>query len=365
MGFRIRSSSLIMLATVCVIATLASTSEAAFSGDNGKIAFVQVDATNHPYWNADIATIQPDGSRLANLTASPDFDEVSPAWSPDGTKIAFSSPVDGDFEVYVMSADGTGVKQLTHNELAADEDPTWSPDGRKIAFVGYGRTIIPTEWGSREYATELLTMNADGSDQTSIRLSINGTGTQPAWSPDGKKIAFMNGDGIATINPDGTGETVSAPAIPEGGDNGNPSWSPDGRKLAYYRRLPIECWCGHTNIVTLDLETGVETRITRDAFAATQPAWSPDGTMLAFNENNYLYEEIHIVNADGTNEHVLPGPRRPYTSADWQPIPNDPGRFKNAVEFCDTQRRALGRSGFTERYGGHRNAFGRCVSAAS
>src|SRR5207247_7231113 len=99
----------------------------------------------------DIYLMNDDGTQVTNLTkhAGRNF---APAWSPDGTKIAFCSNRDGKDEIYVMNADGSGPTRLTHS-AAIDEAPDWSPDGTKIAFESH-----------RAHNHEIYVMNADGSD---------------------------------------------------------------------------------------------------------------------------------------------------------------------------------------------------------
>jgi len=100
-----------------------------------------------------------------------------PAWSPNGTKIAFQSSRDGNPEIYVMNADGSNSTRLTENR-ANDEFPVWSPDGSKIAFIS-----------NRDGQQDIYIMNADGSNVT--RLTDNSIREiSLSWSPDGTKIAF-------------------------------------------------------------------------------------------------------------------------------------------------------------------------------
>jgi Tol biopolymer transport system component len=145
---------------------------------------------------------------------------VNPAWSPDGTKIAFATNRDGNYEIYTMNPDGTGPTRLTNN-TSSDYEPAWSPDGTKIAFAT-----------NRDGNDEIYTMNADASNQT--RLTNNtAVDAAPAWSPDGTKIAFKStGDTdpfayryeIYTMNADGSSQTnlTNNP----GADDSVPDWQP-------------------------------------------------------------------------------------------------------------------------------------------
>jgi Tol biopolymer transport system component len=126
-----------------------------------------------------------DGGSQTRLTDSPAFDG-DPAVSPDGARIAFTSERDGNREVYVMNADGSGQQRLTTTGGrvsspafdSVDENPSWSPDGTRIAFDS-----------TRDGNWELYVMNADGSGQT--RLTDHpALDARPVWSPDGRQIAF-------------------------------------------------------------------------------------------------------------------------------------------------------------------------------
>ena len=98
-----------------------------------------------------------DGADQTNLTNDP-ADDFAPAWSPDGTMIAFTRSSGGDAEIYVMNADGTGQTNLTNNPDADEVSPAWSPDGSKIAYASQTGTS----------AGEIYAMNADGSGQTNL-----------------------------------------------------------------------------------------------------------------------------------------------------------------------------------------------------
>jgi Tol biopolymer transport system component len=99
----------------------------------------------------------------------------APAWSPDGSQLAFVSDRDGSYQIYVMRADGTGVRRLTEFPQGA-EAPAWSPDGYWLAFVAYAGD------GPGVSAREIYLMRADGRDQ--VRLTYNAfDDAQPDWQP--------------------------------------------------------------------------------------------------------------------------------------------------------------------------------------
>ena len=192
-----------------------------WSPDGRQIAFDSGDE----YGKLDIYVKNADGSGVTRLTDDAGSDR-SPSWSPDGQRIAFNSnrgPQTGmyaKFEVYVMDADGSDVTQLTNqtgDRHGVFGSPAWSPDGQRIAFSS------ADENGNYD----IYVMNADGSDLT--RITDHSAGDyDPFWSPDGRLIAFSSGrDGgyseIYVMNPDGSGVTR---ITYRAGDNFRPVWVP-------------------------------------------------------------------------------------------------------------------------------------------
>jgi Tol biopolymer transport system component len=164
-----------------------------------------------------------DGSNQTRLTQSA-ADDVYPAWSPDGTRIAFQSYRDGNAEVYVMNADGSGQTNLT---MSGDYDgmPSWSPDGTKITFISR-RTNYYHVW----------VMNADGSQL--VELSQQRYCEAPTWSPDGSYISYdadNDEDGwqeLWYMLSDGSLQTLLADPSTNTTYWAN-GWSPDGEFVTY------------------------------------------------------------------------------------------------------------------------------------
>ena len=242
----------------------------------GKIAFV-----SYRDGNLGIYVMNADGSgqtRLSENKSGPHGD-FAPAWSPDGSRIAFMSDRDGrsNYEIYVMNADGTGQTNLTDNP-DIDSNPSWSPDGSRIAF----------DSGRDSY--EIYVTNADGSGQTRLTDSP-GLDSDPAWSPDGNRIAFVSCDlpepspsegllhcDLSLMNADGSNRV---PLTGEGeGNNYEPTWSPDGRHIAFSSNRDSE-WgmLGPTDlnveIYVMDADGSGQTRLTRHDAIDSGPAWLP------------------------------------------------------------------------------------------
>jgi Tol biopolymer transport system component len=179
---------------VVVLATPTKPAEAAFPGKNGKIAFVsRLDS------GREILTMKPNGDNKTILTNNDHVDNFDPAFSPNGKKIAFSSPrglSSGD--IFTMSANGTDIKRVTKSE-SSDIDPAWSPDGTKIAFSSL-----------RNGNFDIYVINKDGSGLTRITTSPQGD-FQPAWSPDGTKIVFWGKTLVPNVHSKGIYVMKAAP----------------------------------------------------------------------------------------------------------------------------------------------------------
>jgi Tol biopolymer transport system component len=224
--------------------------------------------------NDDIYTVAADGSHLRPLSDSGD-QENDPAYSADGTHIAY---VDEDL-IVTTRADGTHLRILFlpgHDEH--DGQPAWSPDGRLIAFVRSGRGI-----GNRDQSGVWVIPSRGGAPRL-VTGGAPGDQFEPSWSSDGKWIAFLQvapgrPPHLAKIRPDGTGLTVltSGPRF-----DGSPDWSPNGKELVFVR------WDGaNGDVSSQELWTvsanGTGARpLTAPRFRSFAPAWSPDGRRIAF-----------------------------------------------------------------------------------
>ncbi len=246
-----------------------------------------------------------DGGRQRRLTSRDDtgassparlFFQFEPAWSPDGSSIAFASRRSGTLDVYVMDADGTGTTRLTSGK-GNDSHPSWSADGEQIAFERDNDIYVMNADGSsprrisdptteeREPAwspdgawiayirrtpgtatRELWIMRPTGAERRALTRR-NATVATPGWSPDSSRIAFaLNSDGVYelfTIGIDGTGLRN---VVDTASDNFEPAWSPDGSRIAYYEDGAI---------FTVELGGGEIERLTDNENNDSSPAWNP------------------------------------------------------------------------------------------
>ena len=318
-------------AVVCVggLAAGVSPALAAFPGDNGKIAFNSDRGLGD---DLDIWTMNPDGSNRVNLTAGSRGEDASPVWSADGQKILFISNRETpgnptppgfsegpDFEIFVMNADGSNQRQITFNELD-DEAPAWSPTGKRIAFV---RDFNPVPG---ELDWDILTMKADGSAERNLTNTPGVVDTQPTWSPNGRKIAFTRGPDvdsvwdIYTMSPDGSRvRQLTSGAL----DNEFPNWSPDGTRIVF-NSLRDEPLGENYEVYSMRAGGGHVTRLTFEPAAGDYaPAWSPDGRWIVFSSSRAgSANDIFTMRADGSKQRnrtkdaddVFNG------SPDWQPL---------------------------------------------
>lgn len=253
--------------------------------------------------NEEIYVIGADGSGLTRLTVNPAAD-VDPAWSPDGTRIAFASDRDGEMNLYVMNADGSNVVRRTNT--GRNESPAWSPDGRQIAFS----SLRGGQFG-------IYVMDVDGDWANPMhRGHPRGWNGHPAWSPDGSRIAFVSDWGafdfvydLYVMNANGSNITplILGPFFAPGVFYFQPAWSPDGGKLAM-----VVCgyaWdnCYPDSAVSVANADGsaITTVVAAGGFA--RPTWSPDGTTIAFGSRSCrtCVSSLRAVRLDGSSTTLI------------------------------------------------------------
>jgi dipeptidyl aminopeptidase/acylaminoacyl peptidase len=271
----------------------------------------------------DIVVSNVDGSGWRQLTSGPGWD-VQPTWSPDGTRIAYQSLLTEQriVELIVMEADGSNRTMIGTKPATVDVSGAvsldwsrvaWSPDSRSVAYTGLvdGRP-------------EIFVARADGTSLMMIGDPILES-QDPAWSPDGGRIAFRGGRfdadrGIYLMNSDGSDVRRLTTTDP------NPQsvtdsyfayfWSPDGRSIAYTTWEPLYA----QQIWVVNVDDGVARSISDTSSYNEFPAWSPDGTRIAYYTSRMWNADggrFVVVSLDGAYESVLPP--TVYGPPEWSP----------------------------------------------
>jgi Tol biopolymer transport system component len=300
---------------VVVLGTPTKPAEAAFPGRNGKIAFVSPGPNFGPQ---KIYTMKPNGDNKTQLTTSRTFDS-NPVFSPNGKKIAFESGQGQD--IYTMSATGTDIKRVTRSNVE-EFDPAWSPDGTKIAFAS-------NSTGSGD----IYVINKDGSGLTRITTSAQ-RDIEPAWSPDGTRIAFVRGPPessnlkIYVMKAARESETNRAQRLTTASlstlEELDPAWSPDGTRIAFARNPDASSPTNDFELYSIKANGSDQIRLTTTSIGQ-EPAWSPDGTKIAFRGCRENDCGIFVMKAAPESETNVPkqlaGKRSPSFEPDWQPLP--------------------------------------------
>jgi Tol biopolymer transport system component len=251
-----------------------------------------------------VGAVEPDG-RYGWVVFSEDtrirYEQL--AFSPDGTHMAYVDATDGHRGIYVADADGSDAVRLTDG--INDSWPAWSTDGSKIAFVStrFDPSVAYCHPGVYvDCATEIFVMDRDGSDVA--RLTTDpGVDFDPAWSPDGTRIAYTHtpnswtATAIQVIGADGANSLRVSSS--NGGSDLDPAWSPNGDQIVL-GGIHYENW----GVFSVRPDGGNErTLLFGIGTYAIEPAWSPDGSLIAFGgyvKGDTESPGVYVMQADGS-----------------------------------------------------------------
>jgi Tol biopolymer transport system component len=341
-----------LLLAVIMLMLAAASADAAFPGQDGKIAF---NRDNFRQGTSGIFTVAPEGGSQERI--GPEYG-YSPSWSADGRKlvfVGFSGESEGEFasDIYVMNADGSGVERVTTGR-AYEESPSFFPDGQRIAFARYtrdsadiytktlgvpGATRITENRGFEEsvavspngtkiafskfsrnaFGSDLYVMNADGSGTENLTRSDQVDEFGPDWSPDGAKIAFTSArysglEGRASQE----GEAFAPEALGPG-SLGSPARVASGKSTA--APPPEE----HIEISVINADGSGREDLTASRAYDVLPAFSPSGDEIVFSRVTFdrrtERSELFVMDSDGANKtQITDTPRAFEYGSDWQPV---------------------------------------------
>ena len=245
-----------------------------------------------------------DGSGVRQLTDNEHLDS-SPAWSPDGTRIAYVSNHNGeDYDIFVMNDDGLDIVQLTPFDANTTRryyaSPSWLPDGTRITFISTERAQqhSPTDNDtdyilSRHNHYQRHTVNTDGTEHIVASVENCPGYDSASWSPD--NILFT-----ASCEDFHRHRLITEASMTSFffcyDPVSEPAWSPDGTRVAFA--------CGfdgppNDEIYVVDADSGSQTRVTDyEKSQEKHPAWSPDGTKIAFATNRDGDYEIYVLDLE-------------------------------------------------------------------
>lgn len=314
------ASAIVLAASMLVLLAATGPAGAAFPGTNGRIAFERdPDGPRGPE-DPEIYTISFRGDNLKRLTDNASRD-TQPAWSADGTKIVYSGGgrrASYSADLFVMKADGsdktrvTKEREIPGTSTANDLQPAFSPGGRRIVFVRNG----PLADGQTLSNNDIYKIGANGNNLTRL-VNIPSfeyySGGNPAWSPDGSRIAFFSGVedeySIETVRPDGTGRKPLTTGYA-------PNWSPDGSRIAFHRSPDGS----ESRIYVADADGTDENPLTRSGAYDSEPAFSPGGGKVVFSSDRDGDRDLYVMDADGTAVRQLTNHPGADSSPDWRPV---------------------------------------------
>jgi Tol biopolymer transport system component len=344
--FRPRQALATGAGALLTAAALAAPAQAAFPGANGRIAYEQAPsvvltrtpaAVVHPYWDgSEIWTSDAAGGDAKPLVHSDEQRSAhDPSISPDGTRVAYVESAEVDSrtqQIRVIGLDGSNDHVVVSDDDSFVSAPAWSPDGKQLVYVLPGNGDDDRELraaGTPGFFDSLWVANVDGSGvPVRIDLAWEGNPDNPQWSPNGKWIAFDDGEHVYVV--DATGGTPFR-ITDNGGSHRFPNWAPDSSAIIYQRQ-------GEGSVIEEvsweDGEPGAPVEIVDFFGNGSRPAYSPNGLKIVYAGQPWQNQEargtralkqsgfergLMVANVDGSDQKPLLSAEAQLGAPDWGP----------------------------------------------
>ncbi len=273
-----------------------------------KIAFVGAKVAGQP---RQVYISNFDGTELQQITDNGSIN-MSPSWSPDGTKLTFTSFKDGKAEIYVFNLLTRKLGRLTRSK-GNNSGANWHPNGRTLAFAGGSNGL-----------TAIYTMNSTSGSERSPLITGSGLEVEPAYSPDGTKLAFVSGRFTRPhVFIRDLASSQDTRITFAGWYNSSPAWRPDNKKIAF---AGYDKEIDRYDVFIVNPDGRQLERLTLDQGDNEKPSWSPDGRFLIYQSNRVgsgrgktRAYKLYTMSKDGADQKPLNIPLAEVQMPTWGP----------------------------------------------